>query len=119
MASEDIREIVKQRYGQAAKAVQRGAKPSCCGGGASCGPSPDARALEGTDPITRDLYSDDEAALVPADALAASFGCGNPTALAELRAGRDRARSRLGRRHRRAALGAGASARPARRTAST
>jgi arsenite methyltransferase len=82
MASEDIREIVKQRYGQAAKAVTGGAKPSCCGGGSSCGPSPGA--LEGADPITRALYSADEAALVPANALAASFGCGNPTALAEL-----------------------------------
>jgi SAM-dependent methyltransferase len=87
MASEDVREIVKQRYGQAAEAVQRGGKPSCCGGGASSTPSPGAPALEGTDPITRALYSDDEAALVPADALAASFGCGNPTALAELHPG--------------------------------
>src|SRR4029079_7106089 len=38
-------------------------------------------------PITRDLYAADDAAAVPADALAASFGCGQPTALAELRAG--------------------------------
>jgi arsenite methyltransferase len=87
MASEDIREIVKQRYGQAAKAVAGGAKPSCCGAGSSCAPSPGASAIEGTDPITRALYSDDEAALVPASALAASFGCGNPTALAELHTG--------------------------------
>ena len=65
MASEDVREIVKQRYGQAAEAVQRGSKPSCCGGGSGCAPSPGAAALEGTDPITRALYSDDEAALVP------------------------------------------------------
>ncbi|APR82548.1 SAM-dependent methyltransferase [Minicystis rosea] len=85
MANEDIREVVKERYGQAAKAVVKGSKPSCCGGG--CGPTPPASGLEGTDPITRDLYSADEAAAVPADALAASFGCGNPTALAELRAG--------------------------------
>jgi SAM-dependent methyltransferase len=88
MASDNIREIVKERYGEAAKAVVKGAKPSCCGAGASCGPSPAAPAtVAGTDPITRDLYSAGEAALVPADALAASFGCGNPTALAELRPG--------------------------------
>lgn len=84
MANEDIREIVKERYGQAAKAAVKGAKASCCGGGGS--PTP-ASGIGGTDPITRDLYSTDEAAAVPADALAASFGCGNPTALAELRAG--------------------------------
>ena len=84
MANEDIREVVKARYGQAVKAVVKGAKPSCCGAAAS----PDlSAALEATDPITRDLYSADEAQLVPADALAASFGCGNPTALAELRPG--------------------------------
>jgi hypothetical protein len=50
MANEDIREIVKQKYGQAAKAVAGGAKPSCCGAGSSCGPSPDVSAIEGTDP---------------------------------------------------------------------
>jgi SAM-dependent methyltransferase len=43
--------------------------------------------LAGVDPITRDLYSSEEASLVPQDALAASFGCGNPTALAELKPG--------------------------------
>jgi SAM-dependent methyltransferase len=86
MASEDIRAIVQERYGQAAKAVTKGSKPSCCGAGSSCGPA-DLGILEGVDPITRDLYSADEASQVPADALLASFGCGNPTALAELSAG--------------------------------
>ena len=86
MASEDIREVVKERYGQAAKAVVKGAKPSCCGAGKSCGPEA-GTPLPGTDPITRDLYSADEASSVPADAFAASFGCGNPTALAELQPG--------------------------------
>jgi SAM-dependent methyltransferase len=85
MASDDIREIVKERYGQAARAVVQGGKPSCCGGGGAPGPA--LGALEGADPITRDLYSADQAAAVPADALAASFGCGNPTALAELAPG--------------------------------
>jgi SAM-dependent methyltransferase len=78
----DVREVVKARYGAAAKAVSQGKKTSCCGGAA-----PDDAEIRGVDPITRDLYSADEAAAVPADAIAASFGCGNPTALAELRAG--------------------------------
>lgn len=87
MANEDIREIVKAKYGQAVTAVVKGAKPSCCGSASSPGPGASASKLGGTDPITRDLYSAGEAALVPADALAASFGCGNPTALAALRPG--------------------------------
>ena len=76
---EDIRDLVKQRYGQAVKAVVRGAKPSCCGSAAT--------GMGGTDPITRDLYAADETAGLPEEALLASFGCGNPTALAELRPG--------------------------------
>jgi len=79
MANEDIHAIVKERYGQAAKLAVVGAKSSCCGGG--------AKALPGTDPITRDLYSDAQAAQVPEEALLASFGCGNPTALATLHEG--------------------------------
>jgi arsenite methyltransferase len=81
MANQDIRELVQARYGAAAEALGKGAKPSCCGSVAA------PAALPGTDPITRDLYSAEEGALVPPDALAASFGCGNPTALAELRPG--------------------------------
>src|SRR4029079_16687125 len=50
-------------------------------------PTQDQALGGGKDPITKDLYSAAEAAEVPADALAALFGCGNPTALAELRAG--------------------------------
>jgi ubiquinone/menaquinone biosynthesis C-methylase UbiE len=76
---EDIREAVKERYGQAVQAVVRGAKPACCGSSST--------ALAGTDPITRDLYAADETAELPEEALRASFGCGNPTALAELRPG--------------------------------
>jgi arsenite methyltransferase len=78
-ATDGIREVVKERYGQAVKAVLEGAKPSCCGS--------KAQSLAGTDPITRDLYADDETKGLPAEALLASFGCGNPTALAELRPG--------------------------------
>jgi SAM-dependent methyltransferase len=77
-ATTDIREVVKQRYGQAVKDVVRGAKPSCCGS---------ATGMGGTDPITRDLYQASDLGTLPDEAVAASFGCGNPTALAELRAG--------------------------------
>ena len=87
MADENIREVVQARYGQAVKAAVKGAKTSCCGSSASAAPTQDQALGGGKDPITKDLYSAAEAAEVPADALAASFGCGNPTALAELRAG--------------------------------
>ena len=75
----DIREVVKERYGQAVQQVLRGAKPSCCGSSAT--------GMGGIDPITRGLYAEDEAAQLPEEALLASFGCGNPTALAELQPG--------------------------------
>jgi arsenite methyltransferase len=78
-SAKDIREVVKERYGQAVKEVVRGKKPSCCGSSAT--------GMGGTDPITRNLYAASETAGLPEEALLASFGCGNPTALAELRAG--------------------------------
>jgi arsenite methyltransferase len=80
-SKEDLRDVVKEKYGQAVKAVLQGAKPSCCGSSAG------ETALDFTDPITRDLYSADETSALPAEALLASFGCGNPTALAQLRPG--------------------------------
>jgi ubiquinone/menaquinone biosynthesis C-methylase UbiE len=80
VVDEAVRETVKERYGQAVKAVLGGAKGSCCGSSATTG-------LGGTDPITRDLYAAHETEGIPADALLASFGCGNPTALAELAPG--------------------------------
>jgi len=76
--SDQLREIVREKYGAAALRVTAGAKSSCCGGAASCGSA---------DPITSDLYSDAEASEIPGDALLASLGCGNPTALAELHEG--------------------------------
>jgi ubiquinone/menaquinone biosynthesis C-methylase UbiE len=79
-AAGDIREVVKERYGRAVKAAVQGAKPSCCG-------SMTVEGFGGTDPITRDLYGDDQTSGLPEDALKASFGCGNPTALAELSQG--------------------------------
>src|SRR5689334_7460818 len=75
----DIKTTVRERYGQAALRVAAGTRTSCCGGG-SCGASTE-------DPITANLYSTAETASLPADAVLASLGCGNPTALAELHEG--------------------------------
>ena len=72
-----IQEVVIANYGAAAKLVADG-KTACCGGGAS---------LSGCDPITKNLYGETEKGSVPAAAVAASLGCGNPTALAKLQAG--------------------------------
>jgi arsenite methyltransferase len=79
MSTGDIKTTVRDRYGQAALRVAAGTRTSCCGGG-SCGGSAE-------DPITSNLYSGEETASLPADAVLASLGCGNPTALAELHAG--------------------------------
>ncbi len=79
-ADDAVRATVKQQYGSAVKAVIAGKTASCCG-------SSTASDLAWTDPITRDLYDAEQAGGLPAEALLASFGCGNPTALAELRAG--------------------------------
>lgn len=70
--AQDLREVVKERYGQAVRSVLRGARSSCCG-------SSTATGLAGTDPITRDLYANDQTAGLPEEALKASFGCGNKT----------------------------------------
>jgi arsenite methyltransferase len=74
----DIKNVVKQRYGAAARQVRAG-RTSCCG-------TRDAQS-GCCDPITSDLYDRDQAGAVPGDALKASLGCGNPTALAELKPG--------------------------------
>jgi arsenite methyltransferase len=76
----DIHSLVRSRYGATAKAVAAGQSSSCCGGGSCC--DSDAK-----DPITSDLYAASEVQGIPASAVLASLGCGNPTALAELRAG--------------------------------
>jgi len=78
MSTEDIKTTVRERYGKAALQVATGTKAGCCGG--SCGGSTD-------DPITSNLYTAAEAATLPAEAVLASLGCGNPTALAELHEG--------------------------------
>jgi len=80
MSSENIREIVKEKYADAARRVTSGQGSACCG------TSP-ASAMNGCDPITSNLYGVAEAGVVPEAALQASLGCGNPTLLAKLQAG--------------------------------
>lgn len=77
--AEDIKEIIRAEYGQAARQAKHG-KSSCCGTGS---------VLDGehVDPITANLYGLDQTAGLPDDAVRASFGCGNPTALATIQPG--------------------------------
>jgi len=77
MSATDIKEVVKEKYGQAALRVKAGGS-SCCGATASSGCC---------DPITSNLYDSLQAEQIPEEALLASLGCGNPTALAQLNAG--------------------------------
>jgi arsenite methyltransferase len=79
MSEPSITDIVREKYGQAAKNVVAG-KTSCCG------TAPSASGLSG-DPVTSNLYGISEKAELPEKAVLASLGCGNPTALAELRPG--------------------------------
>jgi SAM-dependent methyltransferase len=81
-AAEQLRATVRARYGAAARQAEAGAVASCGCGTACC--SDDSRAW---DPISADLYDAGEVAGIPAQALLASLGCGNPTALAELQPG--------------------------------
>lgn len=78
MSASDIKDVVKERYGRAALRVTTGGS-SCCGADAACGAD--------VDPITSNLYDEKQKAGVPAEAILASLGCGNPTALAQLSAG--------------------------------
>lgn len=80
ITSKDIKGIVRQKYGEAAKRASAGARSACCGASA-------ASAAECCDPITSNLYVEGEATMVPEAALKASLGCGNPTALASLQPG--------------------------------
>ena len=91
MSRHTRQDAVREKYGHIARSV---GKTGCCG--------PTACGCGG--PITSDLYSTLETAGIPADAVAVSLGCGNPTALIELQPGRDGPRSRFRRRHRRLAL---------------
>src|SRR6187401_1349925 len=75
----DLKQHIQDRYGAAARQARApeaaAASVGCCGG--SCG----------ADPITSNLYSDDERGQLPKEAVSASLGCGNPTALIDLHAG--------------------------------
>jgi arsenite methyltransferase len=75
----EVKDIVKEKYGQAALRARAGASSGCCGSSAAscCGP----------DPITSGLYDAGETSALPKEAVNASLGCGNPTALAELHEG--------------------------------
>ena len=72
-----VQDQVREKYGSVARAVaESGSVQACCDSGLRC-----------CDPITTNLYSADEKGLIPEKAVLASLGCGNPTALIELRAG--------------------------------
>jgi SAM-dependent methyltransferase len=71
-----IKEQVRENYARAARRVTSNESGGCCGAAAPCG-----------NPITSNLYADSETGALPTEAIAASLGCGNPTALAELKAG--------------------------------
>jgi SAM-dependent methyltransferase len=76
-ARAEVKDEVKQKYGSAARAVaESGSVQGCCDPGLRC-----------CDPITTNLYSADEKGLIPEKAVQASLGCGNPTALIELKPG--------------------------------
>jgi arsenite methyltransferase len=78
-----VRSTVKEKYGQAAQRVSDGATAAaCCGSSACCGAT-----TEAWDPITSDLYDEKQKAGIPVEAVLASLGCGNPTALATLKSG--------------------------------
>jgi arsenite methyltransferase len=77
MAEPNIREAVKEKYASAAQRATTGGS-SCCGATAACGSA---------DPITSNLYDAAQAGQIPEEAMLASLGCGNPTALAKLNAG--------------------------------
>ncbi|MGA3333604.1 MAG: arsenite methyltransferase [Terracidiphilus sp.] len=76
-APAEVKEQVRQKYGEAARAVAgSGSVQACCDHGLRC-----------CDPIATNLYSDDEKGLIPEKAVQASLGCGNPTALIDLKPG--------------------------------
>ena len=78
MSDSTIKDIVKEKYGQAALRATLGGS-ACCGGASAVG--------RGCDPITSNLYSLTQASQIPEEAILASLGCGNPTALANLNPG--------------------------------
>ena len=86
MEQQQMIDAVKARYGQAARSVRDGGTASACCGD-SCGPSTSLGAGCGADPITGNIYDAGQTHGLPAAAVAASLGCGNPTALIDLHEG--------------------------------
>jgi SAM-dependent methyltransferase len=80
MSIDNVKQVVREKYGQAALRVVSGAGSSCCG-------SAPSSCCDSSDPITSDLYDELQKGELPSTAVLASLGCGNPTALAELKAG--------------------------------
>src|SRR5688572_18791248 len=80
--SEALKETVQAKYGAIARQVEQTKQAGNCGGGSvsCCGGS-------GSDPVTRNLYEATEVCGIPEEAVLASLGCGNPTALADLAPG--------------------------------
>jgi arsenite methyltransferase len=81
MSDVNVKEVVKEKYGKAVKEALGGSKSSCCGSGGG------AAVSCCNDPITDNLYDIGQISQIPEEAIIASFGCGNPTALAELKLG--------------------------------
>jgi len=79
MSQQSVKEIVQAKYGAAARRVTAGEANSCCGASGCCGTD--------VDPITSDLYDEAQKSGLPQEAVLASLGCGNPTALAALKPG--------------------------------
>jgi hypothetical protein len=75
MSGPEIKQVVREKYGELARQAQAGETPSCGGATACC------------DAITSNLYDASDAAAIPEEALRDSLGCGNPTALAQLHPG--------------------------------
>jgi arsenite methyltransferase len=80
--STNVKEVVKEKYGKAVTEALGGSKSSCCGSGATT-----AVSCCSSDPISENLYDISQISQIPEEALIASFGCGNPTALADLNPG--------------------------------
>src|SRR6202140_3038661 len=80
MLDANVKEVVKEKYGEAAlRVTNKTGSSSCCGSAPNSGLS--------CDPITANLYDPSQAEQIPEDAMLASLGCGNPTALAKLQPG--------------------------------
>lgn len=82
MESETLKSTVKRKYGEAAARARKGEEKASCCGSVGCGTE-----SAGWDPITSNLYDEGEVKGIPAAALLASLGCGNPTALASIEPG--------------------------------